>query len=171
MSDNIDFKKLFYYRTMERIHGEPTYNLLKNLKDRIKANAASITSRLGGGAHGHLGLVLDPPIYANVSAVPYVRPLHPGDLNIPVAATARHENGLREDHKRDLKLFHDTVDIEKDLKSQIVEAIDPIYLEDLIDPTTKTITQSIPDNFTYLFDTYCDVLQKRLQKRKNKLNQ
>ena len=112
MSDNIDFQRQFYHRTMEKIHGEPTYGLLKNLKDRIKANAASITSRLGGGAHGHLGLVLDPAEYANVSAVPYIRPGHPGTLTIPNAATARQENGLREDHKRDLKLFHDTVNID-----------------------------------------------------------
>ena len=81
MSDNAkqtDFTTLFEYATLSKIHGEPDYDQLKILKDKLKANATKIPSDLGGGNFGHLGLVLSPAEYANVSAVPYVRPVHPG---------------------------------------------------------------------------------------------
>ena len=64
-----------------------------------------MTSDLGGGAHGHLGLVLVPAEYAAVSPVPYVRPVHPGALIIP-PGTAQHEaHRLCDDHKEAIKLF------------------------------------------------------------------
>ena len=50
-----------------KITGEPNYESLKNLKDELKANAASIPTTLGGGTHGYLGLILSPAAYAVVS--------------------------------------------------------------------------------------------------------
>ena len=85
-STNINYVETYFeYPTLTRIHGAPTYDTLKTLKDQLKANATSVTSDLGGGNHGHLGLVLDAPEYVNVSVVPYVRPLHPGNLRIHLA--------------------------------------------------------------------------------------
>ena len=71
------------------------------------------------------------PRYALVSPVPYIRPAHQGTLTIPAGATARQESGLHEDHKRDLTPYHTTMNIDRDLKTTIEEAIDPIYLKDL----------------------------------------
>lgn len=87
-----DYLTLFPYCTIPKLHGEPTYKTLKALKDKIKANASVVQSDLGGGAHGHLGLVLVPLEYANSSATPYLRPAHPGPLIIPPRLTARQEN-------------------------------------------------------------------------------
>ena len=87
-----DFVTLFEYPTLPKIHGEPDYPQLKDLKDKLKTNATKITSDLGGGGHGHLGLVLTPAEYATVSAVPYVEPAHPGPLIIPPNCTERTEN-------------------------------------------------------------------------------
>ena len=82
-STNINYVETYFeYPTLTRIHGAPTYDTLKTLKDQLKANATSVTSDLGGGNHGHLGLVLDTLEYNNVSPVPYDRPLHPGNLTI-----------------------------------------------------------------------------------------
>ena len=50
----------------------------------------TVVSDLGGGAHGHLGIVLNPVDYGLISVEPYVRTPHPGALNIP-AGTALHE--------------------------------------------------------------------------------
>ena len=51
MTDNktIDYTTYFEFPTLPRIHGEPTYEQLKDLKDKLKTNAAKITSDLGGG--------------------------------------------------------------------------------------------------------------------------
>ena len=56
-SSKIDYKKLFEFPTLPKIHGETTYNQLKDLKDKLKRNATKV-SKLGGGNFGHLGLVL-----------------------------------------------------------------------------------------------------------------
>ena len=110
-----DYTSSFEYPVIQKIHGEPDYAQLKNLKDKLKANAAKIPSDLGGGGHGHLGLVLSAIEYANVSAIPYVRPLHPGPVVIPPNATERTEKRRRDEHKRLMALFHEIVNIENAL--------------------------------------------------------
>ena len=99
---NIDskFLALFEYCALTKIHGKPDSISLKLLKEQLKANAAKIISDLGGGQHGHLGLVLTPLEYANASVVPYVRPPHPGPLVIPPSSTVRQENTIREVTKK-----------------------------------------------------------------------
>ena len=134
-----DYTTHFEFPTLPKIHDEPDYDQLKDLKDKLKSNATKIPSELGGGAFGHLGLVLTPAEYANISAVPYVRPLHPGVLVIPPAATERTEKRRREQHKKDLALYHETINLEKALKKQISTAINELFLEELRDPTTNTI--------------------------------
>ena len=66
---------------------------------------------MGGGAHGHLGLVLTPGEYALVSPVPYVRHVHPGPLTIPPAATQRAAAVLHDAHKEQRRLFHEMIDL------------------------------------------------------------
>ena len=100
-----DYTTLFEYPSLTKIHGEPDYESIKSLKDKLKTNATKISSELGGGNFGHLGLVLTPAEYANISATPYVRPIHPGQLNIPPNITERNELRRRADHKKDMALF------------------------------------------------------------------
>ena len=82
-----DYSKLFEIASPPRIYGEPDYERLKKLKDILKSNASRITSELGGGGHGHLGLILSANEYTGVSNVPYIRPVHPGQLDIPAGTT------------------------------------------------------------------------------------
>ena len=70
------------------IRGEPTYETVHKLWNKIKVNARSVYSHLGGGTHGHLGLVLTAAHYADISNTVFTRPTHPGPLAIPLAATA-----------------------------------------------------------------------------------
>ena len=102
-STNIDYKTTnFEYPVLTKISGQPNYELLKTIKNELKANAASVPSNLGGGSNGHLGLVLTPAEYLTVSATAYNRPIHPGTLVIPQGPPAvpqylRQE--MRDDHK------------------------------------------------------------------------
>ena len=58
-STNIDYVKTnFEYPTLTKITGQPTFVALRIVKNKLKENAASVPSDLGGGANGHLGLVL-----------------------------------------------------------------------------------------------------------------
>ena len=72
----------FELPVIEKIHGESSYESLKNLKKQLKTNALSLSSDLGGGEHGHLGLVLTPEEYP-FFVDEYELPAQPGSLNIP----------------------------------------------------------------------------------------
>ena len=55
----IDYRSTFFdYPTLTKISGEPTLGALMTLRNELKANAQSVETTLGGGAHGHLGLVV-----------------------------------------------------------------------------------------------------------------
>ena len=68
----LNIKSQFVYKTLPKIHGKPDFKSLKELKDKIKANASKIQSDLGGGQHGNLGMCLTPPEQTLVSLIPYV---------------------------------------------------------------------------------------------------
>ena len=90
-STSIDYITIYFqYKALTKIHGAPTYETLREMKDQLKANAASVNTNLGGGANGHLGIVLTPTEYRNISDTTYTRPNHPGRAVIP-AGTTNHE--------------------------------------------------------------------------------
>ena len=64
----VDYKIIYFQvPDLTKIHGEHTYPQLQPLLNQIKANASSVQSDLGGGIHGHLGLVCIPEEYEEVS--------------------------------------------------------------------------------------------------------
>ena len=59
---------------------------LRKIDKEMTANASSIPSDLGGGAHGHLGLIKSATDYATVSGVAYTIPTLPPPLVIPAGS-------------------------------------------------------------------------------------
>src|SRR5687767_9833074 len=78
----------FQHKVLTRVHRKPTFDSLKIIQDKLKANASSVPSTLGGGMHGHLGLLLTDTQYATVSATLFVKPVNPGLFNPPATGTA-----------------------------------------------------------------------------------
>jgi hypothetical protein len=67
---------------------KPTNASLKPLKKQLNANAMSIPSVQGGGAHGHLALTIPAASYLALTGIAFVAPLHHGPVPIhAVAAT------------------------------------------------------------------------------------
>ena len=63
----------FQHPLLTNISGEPTYKSLAKLKRECKANGKSVSSTLGGGLQGHLGLMCNAHTYNRVSpGVPFV---------------------------------------------------------------------------------------------------
>ena len=108
----------------------------------------------GGGANGHLGLVLTPTEYANVSAVNYVRPVHPGALVIPGGTTQHEANRLRDDHKEAVRLYREVVHVEKALIKQLGQALPEAYLKSFRNVNTNSITTPLPTILAHLFNIY-----------------
>ena len=104
---SVDYKNnVFQYPVLIKITARPTYPSLKTIKNELKANAGNVQCELGGGANGHLGLVLTDAEHALVSATPYVRPTHPGPV-APVGTTQIQNTNLRAQYNGELRLFRE----------------------------------------------------------------
>ena len=100
-------------------------------------NAAFVPYNLEGGANGHLGLVLMSTKYNIVApGTPYIRPIFPGPLVIPLGTTNIQAQMLREQHQEDLHLFHETEAVHNILVQQMVKTFKPMYLKLLRNPVT-----------------------------------
>ena len=75
--------------TVTKIHGQPTNQDIDILDDELTAIASSFPSELGGGLHGHAGLVKNDTDYEIFApGTPFVGPANPGIYplgNIPAA--------------------------------------------------------------------------------------
>ena len=92
----------FEQANLNPIRGEPTFETVHKLWNKIKANTRSVYLHLGGGTHGRLGLVLTAAQYACVSNTVFTSPDHPGTLSIPTSATSVQRSTLRDAHIEDL---------------------------------------------------------------------
>ena len=70
----------FPHPTIPRRSGMPTYESIVEVHAKLKSNAASHHSELGGGSHGLFGLVLSPTTYQTVTSVAFVAPVNPESL-------------------------------------------------------------------------------------------
>jgi hypothetical protein len=117
--------------TMTKIHGQPMNQDIDILDDELTVIASSFPSELGGGLHGHTGLVENDTDYETFApGTPFVVPANPGVYplgNIPAA-----ERGQREaEHKALVIQFQTCIGVSKGLKDLILQAVDKDFLLEL----------------------------------------
>ena len=153
----------FEYPELTRIHGEPTTKALITLQRQVRANAMSVNTTLGGGSHGHLGLVCSATVYAAIpGTAAYTRAPNPGALVIPQGSTQYEIAALRDTHAEETRLYREMLAVERTLIQQIVSAVDGKFLKAIRNAHTNKIVLSIAEIFDYLFDTYGDVTPEEL---------
>ena len=121
-------------KSPSKIDGKPTYQTLKDLKDTLIENSASIGSMHGGGNHGLLGLVVTAAEYtANVDATnPFIRPANPGlGPVIPANATQHQIAELNCQYTNAKDKYQLVNTVEKALRKQITNSIDNLYLSSM----------------------------------------
>jgi hypothetical protein len=64
--------------TVTKIHGQPTDQDITMLEKELIAIAASIPTGLGGGNHGHAGLIVDAAKYLTMAGQAFIAPPNPG---------------------------------------------------------------------------------------------
>ena len=68
----------FPMKTMPKIDGEPNYRNINTMMQLLYDKAASLLSPLGGGQHGHIGIIMTPKLYTTLANTTYKIPTHPG---------------------------------------------------------------------------------------------
>ena len=120
VNPNIDYVTTnFEYPVLTKIHGIPTYEALRKIKNEIKYNTASVPCDLGGGNHGHLGVVLTQVEYSSITITPYVRSVHSGIVNIAVGTPNYEATRLCYNIKEAIRLNREDNNVKKVLLKTI----------------------------------------------------
>jgi hypothetical protein len=67
---------------LPKIDHEPACEDIQVTTRLLNANAISVPSMVGGGAHGHLGIIMIQVEYAVISSTPWVEPFNTGAIPI-----------------------------------------------------------------------------------------
>ena len=179
-----DYKaKYFEYNELDKIYGQPNIESIVKLYKQVKRNAQSVPTTLGGGQLGYLALVIPPATYNAIgTAAPFVRPVDPGPFvpSPPTGVATRAGGGPTQLTAADIttqkiayderkRLFNEAQAVESALRSQIISAIDSVYMQPLRDRVTDMITQSIPDIFTFLQNTYGKITTSQLKNKETEV--
>jgi hypothetical protein len=74
---------------LPKIDHESTFQDIQVTTRLLNANAISIPPMLGGGAHGHLGIIMTQVEYTAISTSPWIEPYNPNATPaIPPGTTA-----------------------------------------------------------------------------------
>ena len=103
-----DYRNTLFETSTLPVHaGEPDYTIIRDWHNILKSNAMKVHTRLFGGQHGYLALLLSAAAYALIFPVGIVRPVHPGALIIPAGVTQHIARTIQDQHKEDLRLFRE----------------------------------------------------------------
>jgi len=162
-SKPINLKEIYFpHQALTSIAGNPSYPDLQALYRQAKANAQSVPCTLGGGNNGHLGLIIDAITYERIApGTPYTRATHPGTIAATTATAPIIAERVRI-HTLAVGLFHETNLIEQIILSQISAALDESVMMPLIDEDTGVIRGTIPNTMDYLFSTYGNISDQKL---------
>jgi hypothetical protein len=77
----------FPHSSLPKVTGEPTFEDLKVIRRLLNTNAMSVSSYVGGGRHGHLGIILMNEEYFAITTDVFPVPDNPGALPEVVVGT------------------------------------------------------------------------------------
>ena len=159
LGDGADYvKTCFKHKVIPQIFGCPAFDQIEELKKKILANAASVSSTLGGGAHGLMGLTLNAADYDQVApGTPFVRPPLPPAPVYPTPCTYIQGERIRQDYQRDISEFRQVVDVERALLTQIQGTFEEEYLAEILNQDSHILDGPISDIWDYLFAEYGQV--------------
>lgn len=137
------------------IVGQPTHTTLRVLIRELAANARSVVTTQWGGAHGHLGLVLDDATYQARAGHPFVPLVHPGPAAVH-AAGATGPQITENNRAYDMQLRHYDVEqaVRGRLRQQLINAVESLYLRHLHDPLVGLSETSVVDILHHLTTRY-----------------
>lgn len=135
--------------------GMPTYDIIASVHRKLKANAASVASTLGGGTHGLLGLTILPATYQTVTGYPFIPPINPGNLPTiaPTASQAHIGEAVRQ-HKERLKIWKEYNATDLALKNQLLTTFDEVYLKGLRNRHVGYQNVTARDMIQHLYTNY-----------------
>jgi hypothetical protein len=155
---------------LPKIDHDPTFEDIQVTIRLLNANAISIPSMAGGGAHGHLGIIVAQVEYATISALPWVEPFNPNAVPIILPGTNTVDAAqLARMHAECRRIYTNRINIDQALKKIILEAYDNMYTSQLEDYLLQYEKRSALEIVMHLKQTYGFINPTQLAESYNKV--
>ena len=152
MGVRADIREEVQKETVTKIHGQPTNQDLTTLEKELIAILANIPTTLGGGNHGHAGILMEPARYLLTTGVPFNNPANPGNYPLTVAGNAA--AGVRAraeaEHKEEVREYETFQGVIQATKDIFLEAVDHEYLLEIEDEILGFLNQTPTDMLNHL---------------------
>jgi hypothetical protein len=119
---------------LPKIDNTPTFKDIRVTTRLLNANAISVLSMAGRGAHGPLGIITTQVEYAAIPASPWVEPYNPNTIPIiPPGTNAVDAAQIARMHDEFRRIYTNIINVDQALKRIIIEAYDNMYTSQLED--------------------------------------
>eukprot|EP00957_Ditylum_brightwellii_P134228 10233304-Ditylum_brightwellii.AAC.1 len=116
---------------LQQVEGEPDYAAINAIIQQLYKNTATIPSSLGGGAHGYIGLVMEPTLYSSLSATAYNAPGAPTRTMLPGNASSQVRYNEDNHYRKELDIYENHITMDNVMKKQIQEVVEDVYIQQL----------------------------------------
>jgi hypothetical protein len=155
---------------LPKIDNEPTFEDIQITTCLLNANAISIPSMAGGGAHGNLGIIMTQVEYAAISTSPWVEPYNPNAIPIiPPGTTAVDAAQIARMHAECHRIYTSHINVYQALKELILEAYDNMYTSQLEDYLLQYANRSALEILMHFKYTYGFINPTQLAENYNKM--
>jgi hypothetical protein len=158
------------FQPINKIIGTPNYQSIAARHKILKQNASSVTTRLAGGQHRLLALVINNEEYNELTGEVWIEPQHPGSR--PIAGRTTTENDLKSANNRwadDIETWSLVHNIRKALTKQIINAVDDEFIEDLKDHNTGYANVTPLEMVEHLYADYGQLTAQDISENRNQL--
>jgi hypothetical protein len=130
----------FTHPILPTVQGDPDYQTIHDIWKLLQANARAIDTHLGGGALGHLGLIVADAAYAIIAPtgengpILWTNPTSPGCAPAVLdEGTAAQIIAVRHSLQESVLTYRTLNTVQQALKTQIITFFYPMYLDTLND--------------------------------------
>jgi hypothetical protein len=128
----------FPHPILPTVQGELDYQTIHAIWKLLQASDKAIDTHLGGGASGHLGLILSDASYAMVAPATeagptlWVNPTSPGRAPENMDGTAAQIGASRHSWEEAVLTYRVYTSVQQALKKQIITVFEPMFLDMLV---------------------------------------
>jgi hypothetical protein len=150
-----DIVSKFPVKTLPTINREPDCDTISTMAQALCGNAASLSTPSGGGAHGHIRIIMTAASWATLAtATLHITPLDFGPLPIIPATvtTAAACEQVCIKHKEARRICDNHINMDDALKGQVIDTIEDIRHCEVRNKHTSHLSVTTRDLLDHLID-------------------
>jgi hypothetical protein len=158
-----DVMASFPHLVLPTVQGEPDYQTSHARRKFLQANSRAIDTHLGGGALGHLGLIISDASYATIAPKTdgeptlWITPQAPGRAPAATDGTVAQISAARHIWEEDVQTYRTCTSVQQALKNKIISVFEPMHLDILNDNMVGYTNISARDMLDHLLETYGNI--------------